>query len=120
MHILQDLETHESAKGSKAKALANMTLFRGRYDPRMLEAAAAVFNVYLECARPMESPPRAVGIKELRVGWTLAAEARTRDGMLIVPLGTQISPILMEKLRNFAELGELEEPLLVTRAADIK
>jgi hypothetical protein len=64
---------------------------------------------------PAENQSRPVGIKELRVGWTLAAEARTRDGVLIVPAGTQISPMLMEKLRNFAELGELEEPMLVTR-----
>jgi hypothetical protein len=49
----------------------------------------------------------------LRIGWTLAAAARTRDGMLIVPAGTQISPMFMEKLRNFADLGDLEEPMLV-------
>jgi hypothetical protein len=54
----------------------------------------------------------------LRVGWTLAVEARTRDGVMIVPAGTQISPMLMQKLRNFAELGELEEPMLVTNSLD--
>jgi hypothetical protein len=54
----------------------------------------------------LETQSRPVGIKNLRVGWTLAAEARTRDGVLIVPAGTQISPMLMEKLRNFAELHD--------------
>ena len=116
LRVLLDLLGHESGNVTKAKALENMSHFPGCYDPRVLEAVAAVFDISLERDTPAESPSRPVGIKELRVGWTLAAEARTRDGMLIVPAGTQISPMLMEKLRNFAELGDLEEPVLVTAA----
>jgi response regulator RpfG family c-di-GMP phosphodiesterase len=118
LRVLLDLLAHESGKANKAKALENMSRFPGRYDPRVLEAVAAVFDICLERATPAEFPSRPVGIKELRVGWTLAAEARTQDGMLIVPAGTQISPMLMEKLRNFAELGDLEEPMLVTTAQE--
>jgi hypothetical protein len=33
---------------------------------------------------------------------------------MIVPTGTQVSPMLLEKLRNFAQLGNLEEPMKVT------
>jgi response regulator RpfG family c-di-GMP phosphodiesterase len=113
LRVLRDLVACESAKASKARALENMAQFPGRYDPRVLEAVAAVFDVCLERAAPAETLSRAVGIKDLRVGWTLAAEARTRDGLLIIPVGTQISPMLLEKLRNFAELGQLEDPLLV-------
>ena len=91
-----------------------MTRFPGRYDPRVVEAVAAVFDICLAHTTPAESQSRPVRIKNLRVGWTLAAEARTRHGVMIVPAGTQISPLLMEKLRNFAELGDLEEPMLVT------
>jgi response regulator RpfG family c-di-GMP phosphodiesterase len=118
LRVLVDLLGHESAKATKAKALENMSCFPGRYDPRVLAAVAAVFDICLDRATPAESPSRPVGIKELRIGWTLAAEARTRDGMLIVPAGTQISPMLIEKLRNFAELGDLEEPMLVTTAQE--
>jgi len=45
---------------------------------------------------------------------TLAVDVRTRDGVMIVPAGAQISPMLMEKLRNFAQLENLEEPMKVT------
>jgi len=110
LRVLLDLMAHESGKASKAKAIEHMSQFPGHYDPRVLEAVAAV----LERATPAESPSRPVGIKELRIGSILAAAAHTQDGMLIVPAGTQISPMLMEKLRNFAELGDLEEPILVT------
>ena len=114
LRVLLDLMAHESGKASKAKAIEHMSQFPGHYDPRVLEAVAVVFDICLERATPAESPSRPVGIKELRIGSILAAAAHTQDGMLIVPAGTQISPMLMEKLRNFAELGDLEEPILVT------
>jgi response regulator RpfG family c-di-GMP phosphodiesterase len=118
LRVLQDLVAHEAAKVSKAKALELMTQCPGRYDPRVLEAMAALFDVCWPRAAADETPSRPVGIKTLRVGWTLAVEARTRDGVMLVPAGTQISPMLMQKLRNFAELGELEEPMLVIDALD--
>jgi hypothetical protein len=118
LRVLQDLVAHESDKASKAKALEIMTKCPGRYDPRVLEAVAAVFDVSWAHTIPTETQSRPVSIKSLRVGWTLAVEARTRDGVMIVPAGTQISPMLIQKLRNFAELGELEEPMLVTNAPE--
>jgi response regulator RpfG family c-di-GMP phosphodiesterase len=114
LRVLQDLVAYESAQASKSKALENMTRFPGRYDPRVVEAVAAVFDVCLQSAAPPEGQSRPVRIKTLRVGWTLVAGARTRDGAMIAPAGTQISPMLLEKLRNFAELRNLEEPMTVT------
>jgi hypothetical protein len=95
-----------------------MAQCHGRYDPRVLESVAAVFDICWASSTPAETQSRPVGIKTLRIGWTLAVDARTRDGMMLVPAGTQISPMLMQKLRNFAELGELEEPMQVTNALD--
>lgn len=118
LRVLEDLVAHESIKASKARALEMMTLCPGRYDPRVLEAVGAVFDVAWTRTTPTETQSRPLGIKEVRVGWTLAAEARTKEGVMIVPAGTQISLMLMQKLRNFAELGELEEPLLVTNPMD--
>ena len=109
----------ESAGADKAKALENLTHFPGRYDPHVLEAVAAVFDGCLVNAAPTETQSCPVGIKNLRVGWTLFAAARTLDGVMIVPAGTQISPMLMEKLRNFAELGNLQEPVMVSRISSV-
>jgi response regulator RpfG family c-di-GMP phosphodiesterase len=114
LRVLQDMQVYESAKTSKAKALENMTRFPGRYDPRVLEAVAAVFDISLTAAPAAELPGRSVGIKELRIGWTFAADARTRDGVMIVAAGTEVTQMLLQKLRNFGELGDLEEPMLVT------
>jgi len=113
LRVLQDLLTYEAARVSKTKALENMTRFPGRYDPRVLAAVTAVFDIRAEEAAPVQTQTRSVRIKELRIGNTLADAARTRDGMLIVPAGAQISPMLMERLRNFAQLSNLEEPMVV-------
>jgi response regulator RpfG family c-di-GMP phosphodiesterase len=114
LRVLQDLLVHESAKASKSNVLESMTRFPGRYDPRVAEAVAAVFDDCVVRTIPVEAQGRPVGIKNLRVGCTLAAGVCTRNGAMIVPAGACISPMLMEKLRNFAELGDLVEPMLVT------
>jgi response regulator RpfG family c-di-GMP phosphodiesterase len=114
LRVLEDLLVLEPVTDSKAKALEGMARFPGRHDPRVVEAVAAVFDVCLERTAPSEIPSRPVWIKDLRVGSTLASAARTREGLLLVPAGAQISPMLLAKLRNFAELGELEQPMLMT------
>lgn len=113
LRVLQDLLAYESAEASKDKALENMTQFPGRYDPRVVEAIAAVLDVGLDHPPATQTQIR-VRVKNLRVGWTLIDGARTRDGIMIVPTGTEISPLLLEKLRNFSELGNLDEPMTVT------
>jgi response regulator RpfG family c-di-GMP phosphodiesterase len=118
LRVLQDLAAYESTRVSRTKALEKMTQCPGRYDPRLLDAMVAVFDICLERTTSADTESLSVGINELRVGWTLAGEARTRNGVCIVPAGTRISPMLMEKLRNFAELGELEEPMKVRTPQD--
>jgi hypothetical protein len=113
--VLEDLLAHEAARTPKARALESMMRSLGRYDPKVLEAVAAVFDICLAEETPPEAQSCEVGIKTLRVGNVLAAPARTRAGALIVPSGTRMSPMLLEKLRNFAQLGDLEEPIQVIK-----
>lgn len=115
LRVLNDLLSHESDKASKSKALEAMTRCPGRYDPKVLEAVAAGFDICLGPVVPVGVPIRSVRVKEVRVGNILAADVRTCDGALIAPAGTQISPMLIEKLRNFSELDEIDEPLSIAR-----
>ena len=77
LRVLQDLLEYESAKASKDKALENMTHFPGRYDPRVVESVAAVFDICVAPSTAAHTESHPVGIKGLRVGSTLAAETRT-------------------------------------------
>jgi response regulator RpfG family c-di-GMP phosphodiesterase len=114
LRVLQDLVKSESGGVTKTRALEHLAKFPGRYDPHVVDAVAAVFDICLVHATPAEAQVRPVSAKNLQVGWKLAADARTGDGVMIVSAGTVVSPFLLEKLRNFAELNNLEEPLSVT------
>jgi response regulator RpfG family c-di-GMP phosphodiesterase len=111
LRVLQDLLLQESNNQSREKALAGMTRTTGRYDVKVLEAIAASFDICLTSTE--EEKIRAISVKELHVGDVLKSAAHTKDGVLIAPAGTRVTPILLAKLRNFTELDALAEPILV-------
>ena len=112
LRVLNDLVLFESNKLPPSKAFEKMQHASGRYDPKVLQAMAAVFDV---CLNPEIAAGNGLSIawKELRVGHRLLANVQTADGMLIVPSGTEVSQAVMGKLRNFAELSGIKEPILI-------
>ena len=52
-------------------------------------------------------------VAEINVNTVLAQDISTREGALVVPAGTLITPPLLQKLRNFSELGALDEPIAI-------
>lgn len=56
---------------------------------------------------------RMVTLQELHAGCILKAGLFAKDGRLIVPAATEISPMLLEKLRIFALLGGIKEPIYI-------
>ena len=113
LKVLSDLLVLEDSKLPTFKALAKMQQCPGRYDPAVLKAVAAGFDVDLAAAASEDRPTKALSLDELRVGQILKAGVQTRDGTLVVHAGVEVSPMLLVKLRNFAELSGLKEPLLV-------
>ncbi len=112
LRVLHGLLLHEARHQSKEKALELMTRAAGLYDPKVLEAVAASFDI---CLTPSDEdrPARAVPLREVRVGNVLKSTAHTKDGVPIAPAGSRVTPILLARLRNFDELNELAEPLLI-------
>jgi hypothetical protein len=47
------------------------------------------------------------------VGHLLAGDIETASGSLLVPAGTRLGLTHLEKLRNFARLGGIREPISV-------
>lgn len=113
LRVLNDLHLLEERKVPRFKALDALRSCHGHYDPKVLESVA----VYFDLARPAEllatPDPRRVTLKELRVGHELTVGIHTRDGTLIVSAGTTLTQMHLEKVRNFAELSGIEEPLFV-------
>lgn len=111
LRVLQDLISLESATLTRAKALTKMKDCVGRYDPKVLESVAASFDVFLAVDGAGDS--RSVALSELRAGQVLSADVTTTDGILIVTAGTRITPMLLEKLLNFAELNAFRGPVKI-------
>lgn len=48
-----------------------------------------------------------IAIAQLRVGMTFAEDLRTEQGILVVPNGQQVTPTMLARLRNCADLGTI-------------
>jgi response regulator RpfG family c-di-GMP phosphodiesterase len=111
LKFLSDLIQQEIGGTSRVEALEKMKARPGAYDPEIVEAA---FTTLVLDPR-IKSSGNALKVKELVVGQMLLSAVETLAGVLIVPAGTEISPMLLAKLNNFAELGGVKEPIYVSK-----
>lgn len=116
LQVLNGLAELEHKGVKKAAALHQMLLSAGRYDPEVLTAASRHFEL-----SPAEGSDPAilaacVRVQDLKVGQVLAANVETVESMLVVVAGTALSPMLLERLRNFAALGSISSSVLVRTA----
>lgn len=80
------------------------------YDPDVLKALAGVIA---EAEGTDELAIVYLPVSELHPGMILAADAFSNLDFPLVKAGTTLSPMLLERLRNFADLGQVREPLTV-------
>jgi response regulator RpfG family c-di-GMP phosphodiesterase len=113
LRVLSDLVSLQSGGRSGASALAEMQAQPEIYDPRILQAAADCFGAVAPPGEPSAPKVIEVTVRDLHVGHVLADKIETHDGNMIVGAGTLITPMLMEKLRNFAALNAIKQPIRV-------
>jgi len=113
LKVLQDLATLESPTCNKSQALATMKERTGAYDPRVLDSAFACFDVYLHKSATSQPIIRSHPLRDLSVGQVLAANVETLEGILVVSAGTELTSMVLQRLRNFAELNPIREPIYV-------
>jgi response regulator RpfG family c-di-GMP phosphodiesterase len=99
---------------NKSRALEHMQKRSGWYDPRILDAAFVYFDVYLNRSATDDATRHAVGIQDLRSGQILLTDVKTAEGALVMTAGIELSPMLIERLKNLQQLGGLKEPVWVT------
>ncbi|MDB6023364.1 MAG: response regulator, partial [Pedosphaera sp.] len=98
---------------SRAAALEQLRARPGWYDPQILDAVDACFNLRPQADGQTAKPPLAITFAGLRVGHVLVSPVETRDGVLIISAGNRISPPLIQRLRNFSALSGIKEPIYV-------
>ncbi len=105
--VLEAIAAHESNGHSPATALREMEKNAGLYDPEIMIAASQCFGT------PFFEEKVEVRLKDLTVGARVAEAVTTRGGMTIFGAQTVITEALLQRLRNFADLKELKEPIIV-------
>jgi response regulator RpfG family c-di-GMP phosphodiesterase len=108
LRVISDLLTIEASLKTRAEAFGHLKHRIGVYDPKVLEAVASCFDLFVGndgCEH------KTVLFSELRVGHILVSDIVTKDGTMVVAAGAQVSQALMSKLHNFHELVGVKEPI---------
>lgn len=113
LKVLHDLAVIESQFGSKEQALARMKEQSGIYDPRVLDSAFACFDVCIHRTTTAQSVIRPHTLNDLRVGQILAANVVTPDGLEVIASGTELTNVILHRLRNFSKLNPVQEPVYI-------
>lgn len=92
---------------SHAEALADMRLRKDRYPPEIVAAMARVEEV--ESADPVQNIP----LKRLAPGMVLEQDICGRNGMCLVGRGQQMTPALLQRLRGFAHMMDIDAAVSV-------
>ena len=112
LKVLIDLLELEAQKMPKDAALALMQQRVGWYDPRVLDATFACFDIYLPDISA-KSQGRPIAAKDLRVGQIVLTNIQTENGKTIVMARSRITPVLLVRLANFAKFSPIQEPIYI-------
>jgi hypothetical protein len=112
--VLTDLiQLEAGTTNGKLQPMEEMRARTGWYDPTILDAAAKSFQLAPTSSSQPRTNVRARTIAELRPGDVLRSDVRTKDDILIAASGNRISPLQLERLRNFAAVMGLKEPVYI-------
>ena len=113
LRVVFDYQDLEPKKRNMREAIEHMRSRKAWYDPAVVSALEQVMREEPGAIDDFEKP-RTLPLRDLRVGHMLHHGVFTADGLLVVPEGTILGPSHLEKMRNFARLSGLKEPIWVT------
>jgi response regulator RpfG family c-di-GMP phosphodiesterase len=111
LRVLADLLAAENRHKTRLQAFQEMQATKGQYDPQVLEAVGACYDIYV--AKEPEAARKSIAFNELEIGHTLLEDLKTVEGTLLLTKGTKVSPVLLQKLKNFSQLTGIKEPIVV-------
>ncbi|HEV2693188.1 MAG TPA: HD domain-containing phosphohydrolase [Verrucomicrobiae bacterium] len=112
LKVLIDLLELEAKKMPRDEALSIMQQRTGWYDPRVLDATFACFDIYLPDTS-VKSQGQAVAVKDLRLGHVVLADVMTESGKTLILARSRITPVLLARLANFARFSPIQEPVYI-------
>ncbi len=113
IRVLADLAHLESKKSARFKGLEFLREQKGVYDPQVMDAVGRYFELATKTDAAAQKAPLALEVPDLHAGLVLTADIRTKQDILLVGAGTRLTPLILERLRNFASLEGLKLPIYV-------
>jgi response regulator RpfG family c-di-GMP phosphodiesterase len=113
LKIMLDRVTLEADGTYGAAARYAMNERSGHYDPELLEKCFERFPSVLIDPSDHERPPLALTAAELQPGQRLYSKLQTTNGLVLAAAGQTLTRLMIERLRNLAEIGGVREPFLV-------
>lgn len=107
LKILVDFDQLESSGKDVKQSLEIMRGRHGWYDPSGIDALEK--NLGWESGFEL----RDVRVEELETAMILAEDVQSIRGTLLVAKGQEVSPVLLTRLRTFAGIGGVREPIKV-------
>jgi len=113
LKILSDLIQIESNGISRSQAVQQLKSRYGWYDPKMLETITTYLLGKETSGVSEPVSTMSVSIKELEVGQILRSDIETAAGALLLSAGQRLSLVNINRLRNYAEMTGIKEPIQV-------
>lgn len=117
LRVLTDLLTLEAGGISRGRALAQLRTRRGAYDPDVLDALSDCYHLTGPAGDAAADTVHEVTLAGLCVNHLLVGNVETVEGVMLVGAGTLVTPVILEKLRNFATVIGIREPIRVELGA---
>ena len=115
LKVLLDVRSYEAQGLSQKAAFALMQSATDTYDGRVLDAAIGLY-VHVERSVQISAESSFLGrISALKAGDVLVDGVRTRDDKLLVGPGCEVTAALLVRLKFFAVLEGVQEPIKVRR-----
>ncbi len=116
LKVLLDVVRLTEDRLSAQSAFQEMKCRIGYYDPKIFDAAAvSILGSEGVNMKTAEAKMVFVSVRDLYPGLVLCEQIETVTGLKLVSAGTKITEPMLEKVRNFAELTGVKEPLAVEK-----
>jgi response regulator RpfG family c-di-GMP phosphodiesterase len=110
---LSDLLQLENEGVARGQAFQLLLGRQGWYDPEVLKKLSQCLVDETQRGVAAGETLASLCLKELRSGYRLVSKIETLDGTLLLSPGQRLSPAHLERLRNYAELVGIKEPIQV-------
>ncbi len=110
LKVVLDFDLLESNGMEKKEILKALNQRNNRYDPRILEALVKLYG------KQSGQEVKNVTLKQLRAGMILQDDLLTSSNKLLISRGQEITTIMIQRLKNYADNVGLKEPFRVLAA----